>query len=51
MVKGNMIAYHLLKSSTGAYIEGLVNKLMRLLIKIKYKDAHFPADAINPQAR
>ena len=38
--KGNLIAYHLLESSTGAYIEWLVNESMRLLIKIKYKDAH-----------
>ena len=49
-----LIAYHLLESSTGAYIEWLVNELMRLLIKIEYKDAHLvmlPAYAINPQAR
>ena len=39
MKKGNRIAYHLLKSSTGAYIEWLVNEPMWLLIKIKYKDA------------
>ena len=54
MEKGNLIAYHLLESSTGAYIEWLVNEPMRLLIKIKYKDAHLvmlPADAINPPAR
>ena len=37
--KGNLIAYHLLENSTGAYIEWLVNEPMRLLIKIKYKDA------------
>ena len=37
--KGTMIAYHLLKSSTDAYIEWLVNEPMRLLIKIEYKDA------------
>ena len=52
--KGNLIAYHLLESSTGGYIEWLVNKLMLLLIKIEYKDARLvmlPADAINPQAR
>ena len=30
MEKENLIAYHLLKSSTGAYIEWLVNELMRL---------------------
>ena len=54
MEKGNLIAYHLLESSTCAYIEWLVNELMRLLIKIEYKDARLvmlPADAINPQAR
>ena len=34
-----LIAYHLLESSTGAYIEGLVNKLMMTANKIKYKDA------------
>ena len=52
--KGNLIAYHLLKSSTGAYIEWLVNELMRLLIKNEYKKTRLvmlPADAINPQAR
>ena len=46
--KGNLIAYHLLESSTGAYIERLVNEPMRLLIKIKYKDARLvmlPANA------
>ena len=51
---GNLIAYHLLKSSTGAYIEWLVNEPMRLLIKIEYNDARLvmlPAIAINPQAR
>ena len=49
-----LIAYHLLESSTGAYIEWLINQLMRLLIKIEYKDARLvmlPTDAINPQAR
>ena len=54
MKKGNLIAYHLLESSTDAYIEWLVNEPMRLLIKIEYKDACLvllPADAINPQAR
>ena len=51
MEKGNLIAYHLIESSIGAYIEWLVNELMWLLIKIKYKDAclvMLPADAINP---
>ena len=49
-----LIAYHLLESSTGAYIELLVNKLMMIANEIEYKDARllmFPADAINPQAR
>ena len=39
MDEGNLIAYHLLESSTGAYIEWLVNEPMRLLLKIKNKDA------------
>ena len=39
MVKEKLIAYHLLESSTCAYIEWLVNELMQLLIKIEYKDA------------
>ena len=34
-----LIAYHLLESSTGAYIEWLVNELMMTANKIKYKDA------------
>ena len=54
MENGNLIAYHLLESSTGAYIEWLVNEPMQLLIKIKYKDARLVmllTDAINPQAR
>ena len=49
-----LIAQLLLESSTGAYIEWLDNELMRLLIKIEYKDARLvmlSADAINPQAR
>ena len=48
---GNLIAYHMLESSTGAYVEWLVNETMRLLLKIEYKDAHLvmlPANAINP---
>ena len=51
MEKENMIAYHLLKSSIGAYLEWLVNELMWLLIKIEYKDISLvmlPADAMNP---
>ena len=47
MVKGNLIAYHLLESSTGAYIELLVNELMRLLIKIEYKDARLVMLPVN----
>ena len=39
MDKGNLIAYHLLESSIGGYIEWLVNEPMWLLIKIKSKDA------------
>jgi len=34
-----LIAYHLLKSSIGAYIEWLVNELMMTANKIEYKDA------------
>ena len=44
-----MIAYHPLESSTGAYIEWLVNELMMTANKIEYKDASLvilPADAI-----
>jgi hypothetical protein len=49
-----LIAYHLLDSSIGAYIEWLVNELMMTANKNKYKDAHLVmllVDAINPQAR
>ena len=49
-----LIAYHPLKSSTCAYIEWLVNELMLIANKIKYKDARLvmlPVDAINPQTR
>ena len=49
-----LIAYHMLESSTGAYIEWLVNEPIRLLIKIEYKDARLvmlPTNAINPQAK
>ena len=35
-----LIAYHLLESSTGAYIKWLVNELMLTTNKIEYKDAH-----------
>ena len=54
MEKENLIAYHMLESSTGAYIEWLVNEPMWLLIKIEYKGVRLvmlPANAINPQAR
>ena len=34
-----LIAYHLLESSIGAYIEWLVNELMMTTNKIEYKDA------------
>ena len=54
MKKGTLVAYHLLESSTCAYIEWLVNEPMLPLIKIEYKDARLVmlrADAINPQAR
>ena len=54
MEKENLIAYHLLESSTCAYIEWLVNEPMQLLIKIEYKDVRLvmlPANTINPQAK
>ena len=35
-----LIAYHLLESSIGAYIEWLVNKLMMIANEIEHKDAH-----------
>ena len=37
--KMNLIAYHLLESSIGAYLEWLVNELMMIANKIDYKDA------------
>ena len=42
MTDGEMvlIAYDLLESSIGAYIEWLVNELMMTANKIEYKDAH-----------
>ena len=52
--KGNLIAYHLLASSTGAYIEWLVNEPIRLLIKNEYKDARLvmlSVNAIDPRAK
>jgi hypothetical protein len=48
------IAYHLLESSLGAYIEWLVNELMITANKKKYKYAPLVmllTNAINPQAR
>ena len=54
MDKGSLIAYHLLESSTDAYIEWLVKEPMRLLIKIEHKDTRLvmlPTNAINLQAR
>ena len=44
-----LIAYHLLESSIGAYIEWLVYELMMTANEIEYKDARLvmlPADAI-----
>ena len=38
-VKLVLIAYHLLESSIGAYIEWLVNELMLTANRIEYKDA------------
>ena len=35
-----LIAYHLLESSTSAYIEWLVNELMLTANKIEHKDTH-----------
>ena len=54
MVKRNLIAYHLLESSTYVYIEWLFNELMMTANKIEYKDARLvmvPTYAINPQVR
>ena len=45
-----LIAYHLLVSSIGGYLEWIDNGLMVTANKIKYKDAHLVmphADAIN----
>jgi hypothetical protein len=46
-----LVAYHLLESSLGAYIEWSGNKLMMTANKKKYKDAHLVmllANTINP---
>ena len=54
MEKGNLIAYHLLESSTSAYIEWIVNELMLTANKSEYKDAHLvmlPKEETNLQAR
>ena len=47
MEKRNLIGYHLLESSTCAYIEWLFNEPMRLLIKIEYKDARLVMLSVN----
>ena len=44
-----LIAYHLLESSIGSYIEWLVNEIVMTANKIEYKDAclvMLPTDAI-----
>ena len=44
-----LIAYHLVESSIGTYIEWLVNELMMTANKIEYKDScllMLPTDAI-----
>jgi hypothetical protein len=49
-----LIAYHLLESSIGAYLEWLASELTMPANKIENKDAclvMLPADAINLQAR
>jgi hypothetical protein len=49
-----LIAYHLLESSIGAYIEWSINELMMTANKKNYKNAHLVmllADTINSQAR
>ena len=35
-----LIAYHMLESSIGAYVEWLVNELMMTANEIEYKDTH-----------
>jgi hypothetical protein len=48
------IAYHLLESCLGAYIEWSVKELMMTANKKKYEDAHLvmlPVVAMNPQAK
>jgi hypothetical protein len=49
-----LIAYHMLESSLGAYIEWLANEVMMIAKKIEHKDTclvMLPTDAINPQVR
>jgi hypothetical protein len=49
-----LIAYHMLESSFGAYIEWSVNELKMTVNKKKYKDAPLVmllTDVINPQVR
>jgi hypothetical protein len=49
-----LIAYHMLGSSTGAYIKWLINGLKMTANETEYKDAHlvmFPIDVMNPQAK
>ena len=49
-----LIAYHLLKSSIGAYMGWLINDLMMTANEIEYKDAllvMLSTEAIKPQAR
>jgi hypothetical protein len=49
-----LIAYHLLESSFGAYIEWSVNEQMMTTNKKKYKDSPLVmllADEMNPQTR
>ena len=49
-----LIAYHLLESSIGAYLEWLVNELMMIANKIEYKDTclvMFFHRCNNPQAK
>ena len=49
-----LIAYHMLESSIGAYIEWLVNELMMTANEVEYKDARLvmlPANVINQQVK
>jgi ferric iron reductase protein FhuF len=42
-----LIAYHMLDSNIGAYLEWLVNELMMTANKIKYKDARLVMFLVN----